>query len=200
MGNSTDVVFFKQEEDSFSSEPNSTDGGREPVREGGAGGRDATGTTRGKTSSYQNSTAGSVGTNERRLKARVQTAAVSNGGFKRREFSPVEVRVTRRRVVVTSRDGFVVSRDEGVLEGSRRLDGGVPTDLRAWCVVCVVSEQTLEPRRDTDLLGGRRRPGGSDRSRLARLEPGSTSIRLDPRASRERMDARLRALRSGNRT
>ena len=190
MGNLTDVVFFKQEEDSFASEPNSTDGGREPVREGGAGGRDATGTTRGKTSSYQNSTAGSVGTNERRLKARVQTAAVSNGGFKRREFSPVEVRVTRRRVVVTSRDGFVVSRDEGVLEGSRRLDGGVPTDLRAWCVVCVVSEQTLEPT-----LRGSVHP-----SRLAQLEPGTTSIRLDPRASRERMDARLRALRSGNRT
>ena len=119
-------------------------------------------------------------------------------------FAPVEVRVTRRRVVVTARDGFVVSREvpEGVPEGYRMSDGGVgvPTDLRAWCVVCVVSEQTLEPRRDTDLLGGGRRPGGSDRSRLARLEPGSTSIRLDPRASRERMDARLRALRSGNRT
>ena len=108
-------------------------------------------------------------------------------------FAPVEVRVTRRRVVVTARDAFVVSRDEGAGRGSG-VTGvtGVTdvTDLRAWCVVCVESEQTLEPVR-RDAFHGSSLP--------AQLEPASTSIRLDPRASRERMDERLRELRSGNR-
>ena len=82
-----------------------------------------------------------------------------------------------------------MSRDEGVLEGSRRLDGAFrPTFARGWA-----SSASSPNRRRVG------RPGSLHPSRLAQLGRDDVDP-ADPRASRERMDARLRALRSGNRT